>query len=426
MNAFLKLLPKSDFKRNVFTLLTGTTIAQIIPIAVSPILSRLYSPEHFGVLALFTSIVTMAGLISTGLYESAIVLPKRKKDAVNILALCHLVLFTFCLILLPALYFSRDIVTNLLNNKIISDWLYLIPIAALLMGLNQTYTNWSIRNGKYKRLATNRVTQNITLATTNVGAGLLNMGVIGLIAGFLISQFVSSILLFFNIKSSDSVKLKEINWDRVKLNANKYQDFPKINLFQVLIDTLQASLIVFSIKGIWGVAVLGLYAFMMRILRAPLNLIGGSISQVFFQKASETFNNKADLFSLVKKTMISLALLGIVPFSILIFFAPDLFTFAFGKEWHEAGVYAQLLTPWLFFNFIYSPLSQVPLILNKQKQSFVIGLIYNLIIFGAIYFMGVNGYDPHTTFITLSIAISSYLVFMLIWLLNLTKSTSTI
>ncbi len=36
--------------------MTGTTIAQAIPVAISPILTRLYSPDDFGVLALFMSI----------------------------------------------------------------------------------------------------------------------------------------------------------------------------------------------------------------------------------------------------------------------------------------------------------------------------------------------------------------------------------
>ncbi len=421
----MKLKPKSDFKRNVITLLTGTTIAQIIPIAVSPILTRLYSPEDFGVLALFTSLVTIVGIISTGLYESAIVLPKRKKDAVNILGLCHIIVFSFSLILFPILWFGESIIANFINDEAILDWLYFIPLATLFMGLIQTYTNWSIRNSSYKRLATNRIAQNITLAATNVSAGFLGFGVSGLIAGFFGSQLVSSVLLFLKVKFEDSINLKSISWERIKLNAHRYQDFPKINLFQVLVDTLQASLIVFSIKGIWGVAILGLYAFMMRILRAPLNIIGSSISQVFYQKASQAFNNKENLFSILLKTMLTLALLGVVPFTILLFFAPELFSFAFGQEWQEAGVYAQLLTPWLFFNFIYSPLSQVPLILNKQKKSFVLGLIYNLIIFGIIYFMGANGFSPHTTFITLSIAISIYLVFMLMWLLSITKYSNT-
>jgi len=44
------LKAQSKFTRNVLTLMTGTAIAQAIPVAISPILTRLYS---WGVLALF-------------------------------------------------------------------------------------------------------------------------------------------------------------------------------------------------------------------------------------------------------------------------------------------------------------------------------------------------------------------------------------
>ena len=86
-----KLKPKSEFSRNVLTLMTGTTIAQAIPIAISPILTRIYTPEDFGILALFVAISTIFGSIANGRYELAIMLPKKDEDAINIFALGFIV-----------------------------------------------------------------------------------------------------------------------------------------------------------------------------------------------------------------------------------------------------------------------------------------------------------------------------------------------
>ncbi len=44
-----KFFPKNEFAKNVLTLITGTTTAQTIPIIISPLLTRIYSPEDFGV-----------------------------------------------------------------------------------------------------------------------------------------------------------------------------------------------------------------------------------------------------------------------------------------------------------------------------------------------------------------------------------------
>ena len=76
-----KLKPKSEFSRNVLTLMTGTTIAQAIPIAISPILTRIYTPEEFGIFALYMAFISIGAAIVTGKYEMAILLPKRNEYA---------------------------------------------------------------------------------------------------------------------------------------------------------------------------------------------------------------------------------------------------------------------------------------------------------------------------------------------------------
>ena len=82
-----RLRPKSEFSRDVLTLMTGSTIAQAIPIAITPILTRLYMPEDFGVLALFVAVTAILGSIANGCYEFAIMLPEQDEDSINIAAL---------------------------------------------------------------------------------------------------------------------------------------------------------------------------------------------------------------------------------------------------------------------------------------------------------------------------------------------------
>ena len=82
-----KLKPKSEFSRNVLTLMTGTTIAQAIPIAISPILTRIYTPEEFGVFALYLSIIMLFSSLVAGKYELSILIPKHDKNAKNLVLL---------------------------------------------------------------------------------------------------------------------------------------------------------------------------------------------------------------------------------------------------------------------------------------------------------------------------------------------------
>ena len=102
---FNKLKPKSEFSRNVLTLMTGTTIAQAIPIAISPILTRIYAPEDFGMFALYMSVASIISVIATGRYELAIMLPKKDEDAVNIVALSIIISFFVSFISLLIVFF---------------------------------------------------------------------------------------------------------------------------------------------------------------------------------------------------------------------------------------------------------------------------------------------------------------------------------
>jgi len=101
-----KLKPKSEFSRNVLTLMTGTTIAQAIPIAISPILTRIYTPEDFGVFALFIAIVGFFSVIASARYEQAILIPKKDEDAINIFALGFIIICSISLFLLIDLYLA--------------------------------------------------------------------------------------------------------------------------------------------------------------------------------------------------------------------------------------------------------------------------------------------------------------------------------
>jgi len=140
-----RLKPKSEFSRNVLTLMTGTTIAQAIPIAISPILTRIYSPEDFGVFALYMSIVGTFAAMATLRYDTAIMLPKKDKDAINIVLLSVMISFFISLIVLLIIFLFNQQITNLLETPDISNWLYVVPLTVLLTGLYQSFNFWNNR-----------------------------------------------------------------------------------------------------------------------------------------------------------------------------------------------------------------------------------------------------------------------------------------
>ena len=146
---------KSEFAKNFLILFTGTGFSQVIPILVAPILTRLYTPEEFGLLALFTSTGLFMGNIATMQYDSAIMLPKRDKDAINIMALSMLSVTVMTILTLFIVVVFNGSLTKLMGSEKMSFWLYLIPLSVFLTGLFRTLNIWASRMDIKKALQVN-------------------------------------------------------------------------------------------------------------------------------------------------------------------------------------------------------------------------------------------------------------------------------
>ncbi len=416
-----EILYKGGFVRNVVTLMTGTAIAQAIPILISPILTRLYTPNEFGILALYMAVVSVVAIIVTGRYELAVMLPESDEDAINVGALALSVALAISLLTLLIVGIFNKPIAQLLGKPEIANWLYLVPFSVLFIGIYQILNYWSTRRKQYGQLALSRVSQSVANGSVNLGVGFSGLGITGLLSGVLFGQGVAAFILGWQVRKDLSQYKKSISKQRMLRNAKKYQDFPKVNSLHALVDVLQSSGVVFLISALFGGSILGLYAFTLRILNAPLGLLGASVSQVFYQKASETYKNGGDLQPLVRKTILSLGMMALPIFLVIGFLAPILFEVIFGKDWSVAGTYAQILAPWLFLNFIVSPISQVPIIVGKQKKSFIIALIGNSIILLSIIYSGYYAHNIKVGFYLISCLETIYLICIMVWLHSISK-----
>ncbi len=365
-----KLKPNSDFSRNVLTLMTGTMIAQAIPIAISPILTRIYTPEDFGVYALFVAIFSIFGSIVNARYELAIMLPKKDDDAINIFALGFIIASVISLILLVLVLLFNGYITNLLNNDEIGVWLYFVPIAVFFTGLFNILNYFNNRKKNYKDIANATIIKSIILAIIQLSIGFIKQGACGLISGQIVSQLFANMRLFKNI-IKDKALISKISKVKIIALAKRYKDFPKFSMWSILANTLSLHLTNILISSFYSVATLGFYSLVQRLLGMPFTLIGGSIGQVFFQEATKEKEETGKAINIFSSTVKKLFIIGLPSFTILYFIVEDLFALVFGEEWRAAGVYAQIVTPLFFIRFIVSTVSTTTIIFEKQKMSLI-------------------------------------------------------
>jgi len=397
------LKPKSEFSRNVLTLMTGTTIAQAIPIAISPILTRIYTPKDFGMFALYMSVASILSVVATGRYELAIMLPKKDEDAINIVVLSIIISFLVSFIALLIVFFFNAQITTLLGNSQISSWLYFIPVTVLLTGIYQSFNYWSNRKKQYKRLATSRVLQSGTTATTNLSMGFGGFGSSGLILGGVLGQGLVTAVLGKVVWREEKYRLKELK--RLKMFAliKKYKKLPIFNLPNALIDGFRLSGISILIAKIFTVATLGQFSLAWKMLQAPISLISSSLSQVFFQKISSA--KKSDLDAIVKRFLIKSILIALPIFMIIYFYAVDIFMVVFGEKWRLAGEIASILSPWLFLNFITAPMANLFIVLNRQEIVLIASIFYMLVPVSILFILNELGFIYVLELITLAMSL---------------------
>jgi len=378
-----RLKPKSEFSRNVLTLMTGTTIAQAIPIAISPILTRIYTPEDFGVFALFLAITGVFSVVASGRYELALMLPRKEEDAINIFALGMGILIIVTLLLLFFIFLFDSYIVNMLENNEIRHWLYFIPVAVFFVGLFNLLSYYNNRQQNYKDIAHATIIKSIILAIVQLIMGFFKMGASGLISGQIISSFFANVRLFKNI-ITDKILLSQVSKVQMRVLAKHYKDFPKYQAPHAMLNTFSSQIPVYMFTPFFGLTVVGLYALSTRIVFAPLMILAGASAKVYNQKVTEIYNDKGDAYGFTIRLLKSLIKKIIVPFALLVVFAPNIFAFVFGEEWRKAGVYTQILSPWLFLNVVLSTISFVPNLVEKQKKAFVVSIVYAILIFSAI------------------------------------------
>jgi len=410
---------KNEFNKNVLILSGGTIIAQALPVLISPILTRLYSPSDFGVLALFISITSIVGVIANGRYELAIMLPEKDEDAINVAAVGFLFNIAISLLFLIFIIIFKKPFLKLLKAESLSFWIYFAPLTVFFIGLFHILNYANNRFKLYKDISKSNILKSIASSLVQLTLGFLKTGTSGLILGQISAQAVANTKLFSNIKKTGL--MNEIKKEKIKILYKKYINFPKINLFHALLDNIQSNGIIILLTTFYGSNVIGFYFLSLRILGIPSQFISNSLYQVIYQKAAEIYNKKQKMLEFYKKIILSLGVSSTVIFFIILVLSFNILDFIFGKNWHGIGLYIRSLLGWIFFQFIVSPISSLPLILNKQKELFLVSIIGKIILFTTLIIGYILKLNIINIFYLISLFMSIYFIFCIYWIGYLLK-----
>jgi O-antigen/teichoic acid export membrane protein len=411
--------PSSSFAANVLKLVTGSVFAQGLGVLVAPIVARLFAPEAFGVAALFTSITGIISVVACLRYELAIMLPKTDEEAANLLGLSLFFVLIITAISALIIFFAGDVIVNLLNSPELSKYLWLVPLAVFVTGIFTALNYWNSRTKHFGRLSIARVISSGVEQTTKLGAGFAGFVSGGVLIGTgVLGRIVSTFVLGGQIWRNDRRLFKaNIRWEKMIAGLKRHKKFPIYNTWSALLNTASQQLPAIMLAFYFSPKVVGFYALGKTVLSMPMNMVGGAVAQVFFQKASEAHYRTGNLSKVVEEVFKRLVSLGIFPILLLTLIGEDLFIVAFGARWAEAGMYMQILGLWIFFQFISSPISTLFAVLEKQHY----GLLFNTVLFvtraASLIIGGMTGDVKFTLFLFASTGVACY-GFLCFWLIS--------
>lgn len=407
---------KNSFIVNITTLISGNVLAQALPILLSPWLSRIYTPTDFAALSLILPIISIGALISTLRLDVAIVIPKEDKEAIEIITTAILLnwlitIFSIITVIVIVFFIENQLIWNNTNKNIF----WLVPLGIFSVSLYSILNYWSTRCKTYKINALSKVIQSVTTVLFSIFIGYIINGPTGLISGFVFGYLLGALFLLFKQKNILTfLKITPYNFQIINKLIKKYRNFVVINTPHSILDILVDQGIIYLFKIYFTERILGSFAFAFRYIRAPISIITSSISQVFYEQSAKLTSENKDIRPLMLKIQKKLFLVGIIPFVIIFSFTPDLFAFIFSEDYRQAGEIARYLLPWIFVNYLVSPISPVTLIFKKQREAFIITIIdflvrIVLIVCGGLFF------NYKFSFISISFFCSFILIFANVW-----------
>lgn len=372
---------RSEFGRNVLTLMTGTMIAKAISIAVIPILTRIYPPTDFGLFAFYSSAVAVLAVFSTGRYEVAVVQARKSIDA-DRLAMCAIGLAgIFSILLLAVIVVSQARLVVWIGQPEIGPWLYLLPLSVFLTAAYQGLSYWLNRNKQYRRMGRNRVMQAGITAGANLGLGTMRLGVAGLILGHALGLAVTTALLARQFWPSMPGTTKV----QILALLRRYRAYPSYDLPASSMNVIAQQAPNFLLTPLFGALAAGHYFLIQRLFMLPITLLSSSIGSVFRQAATEQYHKTGSFRPIFWSMFRRLSAIVILPTIVFMFMAEDLFRIAFGPEWSVAGEYARILAPMFMLKFIVSPLTYALYIRDKLYINTLGQFMYMVLVLTAVF-----------------------------------------
>jgi len=406
--------------RNAGKLLSANVIAQAIGILVYPVLTRMYAPEDFALLSLFTSIVGVLMLVATAEYQYAIVLPKSDRQATALTHVCLVLLFSLFALLCLTIPLARPI-ASLFKTPELARWWWMLPFSVLGMSLWNILNYWYIRRKEFLRVSGYQVTQSMFSASGKIGLGLSGWLQGGMIVATVIAPLLSLLISGVLAWRKHLRMLLHPCSEDIRQMAVEYANFPKFNLPRSLVNSVGVALPIWLLTPNFGLSEVGQLSVAMMAAFVPLNIIARACYQVLYQRVAEQVQQAQSIRSILRRFSLLSCIAYAVGLTVVYIIVPQLVTLFFGAEWQEAGDIIRALYPFIVLTPICGSLCFLSDVFAKQKSALFMEVGY-VVAMAAALLAGVYLKDFMTAIRLFAWVRFAYLAIQLLWFASLVRS----
>lgn len=367
---FDRLLPSGGLRRGAVLMAGGTALGHAVTVLAAPLLTRLYTPQDYGVLAVYTVLLSLCCAVASLRYEQAIPLPADDATAAHLTALALAIVAAAALLAGVGAALAGDALAAIPGMPARSSLLWLLPLGVLAVGGYEVFRIWAVRVKAFGRIARTRLHQGVGTVAVQLAFGLVRDGPLGLLAGQVAGYAVGAAVLAAETLRRDR-PVDGVAAAGLRRAARRYWRFPAFGTGGALLTAAGLMLPPLLLAAYYGPEPAGWFALTQRVTALPLLLIGHAVAQVYFGEAARLrASDPAAVARLFRRTVTRIALVGLLPAAVLAAGGPWLFALVFGPDWVEAGHYARLLSGMLLLQIVVWPVNQTLNIFERQDLQF--------------------------------------------------------
>lgn len=377
MREIIKRALGSSFIKNTMKLSASNVILTLLPLIVTPILSRLYTPEDYAGWGVFSSVLFIVNSFLCLSYENAIIRTNKREEVPNLVALCLLV--ALFVIFLTGIVF---IAGRLLHIKFFNEFPSIILLLATLLVtvIHSIFLCVVNREKNYTLMSVVNVSNGLTQALVRILLGVFPIISLGLIWGNLFGHVVAAlILIVFITRELTNISLN-VSVDGIKEVAKKYQKFPKYDAPAKFVEFTVANVVIIILSHFFAKSEVGCYSMCMQFILLPITVIGSAIGNVYYREISEQNEKSQVRNSTIKVAKMNL-LLSILPILFLTLGGDSLLVLFLGSKWENAGTMAIIMSIFSLPVILSEPLLPAFRALDKQEYRLrlnVINLVFSI------------------------------------------------